>query len=924
MNTLCASHIDGIDGSPSILPLQGNWRFRLDPHSMGVKEGWFSKKLPDTIKLPGSVEQAGYGNKTETPTIGKLTRLHTYTGIAWYQRDITIPQSWQNMRVELLLERCYWESIVYVDDQRCDMQNSLSTPHLHEIGSLTPGKHTISICVDNSYKIPIGTWTSAITEDTQGNWNGIIGRMELRVTHPVWVKSVQVYSDHLKVSVGNQTQRPVDVVISKRKLTVTSEEAQVEIPYTERSQPWDEFAPSMRSLEVSLQTEQYHDTYRVNYGNRLLTTKDRQFVLNGRPVFLRGAVDEGVYPLTGYPPMDKQSWLRILRTCRSYGFNFMRFHSWCPPEAAFDAADELGFLYQVELPLWTMDAPHYGDHPVRDRWIQDELSRILDCYGNHPSFAFMAMGNESAGSLDTLVAEGCRLDSRRLYRCEGGADAAHGDYFEIGQRGVIGPRTDWDRWSDSPSWIAGTEQKSAASSVTVPTFAHEVGQWTMYPDFAEIRKFTGTTRAYNYEGYRSQLSEHHMLDLADKLHKASGALSLALYKDEIEASFRTWPYGGLQILEARDYPGQGTAIVGWLDAFWQSKGLITPKQFSQFCGQTVCLLRMSSRIFRTDQRYEASAEISHYGAKDIQTSAAWSITDTQGNTIAKGSFPEASVKTGRITSLGRISASLSSVKAPNKLLVTLSAAGTSNSWNIWVYPSELPSEPSNVLIAHQFDDTVIEALHTGRRVVLFSSPREGIIQPQPMMFGPDSLRRFEAVQPGRNALPGSFTPCFWNMRLFNQIGTLGLLCNPKHPALAAFTTDTHSDWQWADLLGRFSAADSFHVAGAPPSVYEGWERGAGDVSYRSKAVILDETPPDYRPIVQVIDNYERNSKLGVIFEARVSAGRLLVCAMDLDTNIEDRPAAKQLRSSLLAYASSNAFNPSHQLSEELLVRMLTA
>jgi len=228
---------------------------------------------------------------------------------------------------------------------------------------------------------------------------------------------------------------------------------------------------------------------------------------------LRGPIDECVYPLTGYPPMDKESWLRVLRICQSYGFNFMRFHSWCPPEAAFASGDELGFLFQIELPLWTMDVPHFGEDPGRDQFISDELNRILDTYGNHPSFGLMAMGNESSGALETLVQLGRARDARRLYRCENGDDLAHGDYVETGLRGTLGPRTDWDRWNmAAPGWIAGSGATSPVSATPMPTLAHEVGQWEMYPKLEETSKYTGTLRAYYYEGFRRSLASHCMLD----------------------------------------------------------------------------------------------------------------------------------------------------------------------------------------------------------------------------------------------------------------------------------------------------------------------------------------------------------------------------------------------------------------------------
>jgi hypothetical protein len=457
----------------------------------------------------------------------------------------------------------------------------------------------------------------------------------------------------------------------------------------------------------------------------------------------------------------------------------------------------------------------------------------------------------------------------------------------------------------------------------VPVLAHEVGQWNMYPDLDEVKKYTGIFRAFNFDGYRQSLEAHHMIDQAGSFKRASGALSMVLYKDEIEGSMRTWPYGGFQVLEARDYPGQGTAIVGWLDAFWDSKGLITPAEFRRFCGPTVYLLRMPKRVFTADESFVGQAEIAHYGQADLQVNAVWNIKDLQGETVASGKLSPATILTGKVTGLGEIRASLEKVNTPARYIITLGTGELSNSWDIWVYPVKVPDQkPKNIRIASAFDEDTKKALENGETVLLFSSPKEGLIQFHKGMLLPDSLRALPRAQPGQNAVPGSFMPVFWDIRLFNQIGTLGILCDPNHPAFKYFPTEFHSDWQWADLLGHFTAANSFRVAGAPEQMALDLEKGAGDVEYRSKAIILDETPADFRPILQVIDNYDRNAKLGTIFEASVGKGKLLVCAMDLDTDLANRPAARQLRYNLVEYAAGKELNPVHTLSVELLDRLL--
>ena len=641
--------------------LAGQWRFRLDSDDKGLSERWFDTRLPDSLLLPGSCEQRGYGFINDERDPHRLTRSIRYEGKAWYQRTITVPAGWKNKRTELFLERCHWVSMAWIDGLPLGTQNSLSAPHVYETGSLLPGEHTITICIDNTYgAIPIGTWGFAITDDTQGNWNGIIGRVELHATDLVWIRDVQVFNNRLQVKIGNGTGQPQKGILQKQLLTIPVTGTTIDIPFTPGKPVWDEFNPALNTLTVTLSAGKYRDTQRVNYGTRLLTTSKGQFIVNGYPVLMRGPVNECIYPLTGYPPMDKPSWLKVLNICRSYGFNFMRFNSWCPPEAAFAAADELGMYLQVELPFWSIDAPVYGEHPLRDQFLMDELQRILITYGNHPSFAFMAMGNESPGPFEVLVNKGRRMDTRILYRCQNGDTITKGDYTErgteIGQRGIKGPRTDWDRWT-----LLRTPEVEKYRHSSLPTFAHEVGQWASYPDFGQLKKFTGTLKPYNYERFRASLAEHYMADQNKVFAQASGKFAVSLYKEEIEACMRTWPYGGFQIVEARDFPGEGAAIIGWLDAFWDSKGLIEPEAFRKFCSPVVCLLRMPKRIYTSDENFIAQAEVTNYTQNKIKLPAEWSIKDEHDNLIAIGNFQIKPVRAGKLTALGDINISLKQV-----------------------------------------------------------------------------------------------------------------------------------------------------------------------------------------------------------------------------------------------------------------------
>jgi len=875
--------------------LAGQWRFALDPNKEGIEKQYFDRELSEWISLPGSTDQAKFGTPNPNkPTLDGLYRLYLYEGPAWYQRDIQIPETWQGKQVSLFLERTHWDTTVWIDDKLVGTQDSLISPHVYDLGTnVAPGKHRLTICVDNTRKIDLGRFVSINYSGTQTNWNGLIGKLELRAKDPVSVADVQVYPDvdrklaKVSVVITNVTDRPASGELTlrasgppgagetpAREINFTAAGFRTvvtaDLPIGQNARLWDEFSPALYELTASMTAkaggQKFADQQTVSFGMRKLSTLGTQFTMNGRPVFLRGTLECAIFPLTGYPPTDVPSWQRIYRIIKSYGLNFIRFHSWCPPDAAFTAADLAGVMIQAEGPQANVPA---GVDKRRDAFLEQELLRMIRAYGNHPSFCLMTLGNEYGGSdavlshwVDMLIKE----DPRHLYSSASSAQVtANRQFTERGDpRGVQGPGTDVDF-------------RAAIAKEDRPLIGHEIGQWTFYPNFDESKKYTGVLAAKNFDLVRNDLADKHLLDLAPRFVQATGRHAALLYKEEIEILLRTPAHAGFSLLDLHDYPGQGTALIGVLDPFWDSKGFVTPQRHRQYCGPTVPLLRMKKRTFATGETFAARAEIAHFGPKEIANAQpVWSIHDEKGREVASGSLAALTVPTGKLTSLGAFSASLANAPAPAKLAVTVSLAGTAfaNEWDIWVYPlSSSAIAPADVVIARRWDDATKSALASGKKVILFP----------------------EELNPAQS-LPGRFLPVFWSPIWFpdQQPNTMGILCDPKHPALAQFPTEFYSNWQWYDLLQH------------------------------SRTVNLNDTPASFRPIVEVIDNFARNNKLGNLFEARVGRGSLLVCTIDLPRLADNRPTAKQLLSSLYAYAGSGSFLPSVELETTLLDKLFAS
>ena len=346
------------------IDLAGSWRFQLDPNDVGVTEVWATQELPERIDLPGALQNQGFGDEVtiDTEWTGSANeelwlnepRYETYrqpgnikvpfclqpekhyVGAAWYQRSIDIPHRWESKHVVLILERPHWQTQVWVDEVFIGCQDSLGTPHEYDLGTLAPGKHTLTIRVDNRVIIDVGDWSHSVTDHTQGNWNGIIGRLELTARPVVRIKDLQVFPHVATRSVTVRgTVATDDDSAGQGTLTLSVDQINgrrvkepravtktiawdandgtfaFEFPEEGRLQLWDEFDPALYDLTASL--NEGVDEKVVTFGLReITTTRDKLFAINGRKTFLRGTLECCIFPLTGYPPTDVKPWKRII------------------------------------------------------------------------------------------------------------------------------------------------------------------------------------------------------------------------------------------------------------------------------------------------------------------------------------------------------------------------------------------------------------------------------------------------------------------------------------------------------------------------------------------------------------------------------------------------------------------------------------
>lgn len=897
----------------SSFDLAGTWRFALDPQDAGLEQQWYQRTLEGQIELPGILQSQGYGNPVsqETPWVLSLydkfwylrkdyqqyaegdvkvpflsQPVRHYLGPAWYQREIEIPRHWKNRRVVLFLERTRWLSTVWLDNRQVGSQDSLVAPHVFDLGILEPGKYRLTIRLDNRMQMDYRPDAHSVSDSLGSTWNGIVGRIELRSTTPVWLEDVQVFpnvgdkSVRVNVQIGNITGREGKGTLKAGKVRLpvswTAEGGQAELTLSlgKKARLWDEFDPVLHRLTVELKGRNAEDRREVRWGLRQISTDGYYLLVNGRKSHFRGTHSGGDFPLTGYPATDLEYWRNLFKTCKEWGLNHMRFHSFCPPEAAFEAADEMGFYLQPEAGMWNAISPG----TAMESRLYEETERMIRAYGNHPSFVLFSPSNEPAGrwkeSLPKWVEYYRQKDPRRLYTTGTGwplidepGPVEGADYLavhRIGPRPVRGNR----------AWFGG-DYLSSMQGVDVPIIVHELGQWCAYPDFDVMKKFTGYLQPGNYEIFKDSAGAAGLLEKNKLFAIASGKFQTACYKEEIEANLRTPGLAGFQLLDLHDYLGQGTALVGVLDAFWGEKGYVSAAQWRRFCNRTVPLAVLKKRIFTQDEPFDPEVRIAHYGFEPLRNvEVYWRIEDPQGRVCRQGGWTVDEIDLGSALPLGQVRTDLANLSVPARYRLIIGLAGTpfENDWDFWVYPQVLPNPPDAGILVTGSAEEAFEKLRAGGKVLWL--PRYNQL-------------RWDCPPIGR-------LPIFWNRLMGpNWERFLGIVCEPDHPALAAFATDFYYDWQWEQV---FMPA--------------------------CRAINLRMLPGELEPIVQVIDDWHRHYKLGVIFECKVGEGRLLVCAADLETHLAERPAARQLRSSLLEYMASAQFAPKTAVSIDQLRGLL--
>ena len=919
------------------IDLSGSWSFCLDQEKSGIDKKFYNQTLPDSILLPATVATARKTVPSKERNEGYLTDPYSFEGFTWYAREVEFENA-EDKELFLVLERTRITH-VWVDDSFVGSQNSLCTSHRYQLTPyINKSKHKLTILVDNtSYPVKGGHMTSP---DTQTNWDGITGEIYIEVRSKAYLSKAKIYPD-----VTNSLIKVITVLKGTERIKITAAVADenrsfpeqeyclsegeniFHYPLKEAFVAWSEHIPKLYTLRLKLiqnnasdALQEQTESYDFTFGFREFKAAGKYFQINGSRTFLRGKHDGMIFPMTGHAPTDLNSWLKVMKTAKEYGINHYRFHTCCPPEAAFYAADLLGIYMEPELPFWgtvTVEGDDNHDEQAQ-QYLIEEGYRILDEFGNHPSFVMMSLGNELWGSKERLneilggyraydtrhmytqgsnnfqfmpcVLEnedffcGVRFSKDRLFRgsyamCDapqGHVQTMAPDMYRNYDQ-IIRPSNILSKNAAGGEVIIqyGTGTKTVKMDASaelipeIPVVSHEIGQYAMYPDYSEISKYTGVLKARNFEVFIERLEKTGMSAMSDLFFKASGRLAVECYKAELETAMRSNELAGFQLLDLQDFTGQGTALIGVLNAFMESKGLISSSEWRQFCNDTVLLAELPKLVYKTGENVDIIIKLACFKPESIINPRIEFILANEYTVIASDvTIAEGEYNCG-VFNLCSFKITMPKVDTPMKLKTRIKITGSEvcNSYDLWLYPGDKTEAIEESIVITDSTREALQYLTEGKKVLYY----------------PSQLNDTNSIQ-------GAYCTDFWCYPMFRTIsesmgkpvpiGTLGLLINHKHRAFEYFPTEFYTTAQWYDIVTN------------------------------SRALILDDT--DMEPLVWSIDNFERNHRLGILFELKVGEGKLMVCTSNL-RRLTDSSPAKWLEYSILKYISSKEFNPATEI-----------
>lgn len=934
-------HVVLTDGTAAQMHLPGT----LDESGIGHRDAGANQWHPDAA-LGNAAEEVD----KDAPIATRFTRRHTYEGEARISRKVTVPD-YGTDRLFVLAERARVLRLA-VDGEECEVfrQGTLSTPYIFELTGVTPGEHELTFFSDNSYPgMPKDAicYSSAATDETQTNWNGILGNLCLYTRPKNFIECVRIYPKKLKRSGGyvadvcvelapgaKETLKDAKIILRSEALAETEEFGKTQksaeifthlgdaltkieatgpenrktveiwfrdLPLRENVKLWDEEEGNLYEMAATLDsgTAAEHGVNssvecRTRFGIRIFGDNGSgRFALNGRTIFLRSEANCAEYPETGHPPMTVSEWKEILQKYRSYGINCVRFHSHCEPEAAFTAADELGMLLQPELSNWNPKDAFATEESIR--YYRTELTAILKTYANHPSFVMLTLGNElqargeGRDRMLDLVRTAKQLDPTRLY--------ANGSNTFYGEEGCDPESDFYTSQSCKDVVIRGTfsgmrgyiNENYPSADHTYDAAMAEIRKSYTKPVFSfEVGQFEVLPDFGELESFQG-ISDPVNLKLIRKRVEERGLLPV--WKKYVEATGELSRLAYREEIEAamRTRELSGISLLGLQDF---------PGQGTALVGMMNSHMEPKPYPFARPERFREFFRESRIFVKMPR------YTYEEGEHLTAevevANFGKESI-TGELGwTLGYRDCAVNSgrgeLRCDRADRQKNCPPGTYTSLGRLDIPLEVKGVSAALILTVSIGDctstypvwvyqkTSPECPKNVYETRVFDEQTRAVLQ--------NGGRVYLSPNADRESLPNSiktqFTTDFWSVGTFaEQEGGMGQLIDTEHPIFRNFPTDFHTDWQWWIVAGK-------------------------------RAVIL---PRSMKSVITEMDSYAFLRPMAQLIEFNCLNGKVLLSTMELHKSLQ-YPEARALQAAIYEYLSGEEFRPAEELTVEELRTMV--
>lgn len=934
-------HVVLTDGTAAQMHLPGT----LDESGIGHRDAGANQWHPDAA-LGNAAEEVD----KDAPIATRFTRRHTYEGEARISRKVTVPD-YGTDRLFVLAERARVLRLA-VDGEECEVfrQGTLSTPYIFELTGVTPGDHELTFFSDNSYPgMPKDAicYSSAATDETQTNWNGILGNLCLYTRPKNFIECVRIYPKKLKKSGGyvadvcvelapgaKETLKDAKIILRSEALAETEEFGKTQksaeifthlgdaltkieatgpenrktveiwfrdLPLRENVKLWDEEEGNLyemvATLDSGMSTEDEVGSdaeCRTRFGIRIFGDNGSgRFALNGRTIFLRSEANCAEYPETGHPPMTVSEWKEILQKYRSYGINCVRFHSHCEPEAAFTAADELGMLLQPELSNWNPKDAFATEESIR--YYRTELTAILKTYANHPSFVMLTLGNElqargeGRDRMLDLVRTAKQLDPTRLY--------ANGSNTFYGEEGCDPESDFYTSQSCKDVVIRGTfsgmrgyiNENYPSADHTYDAAMAEIRKSYTKPVFSfEVGQFEVLPDFGELESFQG-ISDPVNLKLIRKRVEERGLLPV--WKKYVEATGELSRLAYREEIEAamRTRELSGISLLGLQDF---------PGQGTALVGMMNSHMEPKPYPFARPERFREFFRESRIFVKMPR------YTYEEGEHLTAevevANFGKESI-TGELGwTLGYRDCAVNSgrgeLRCDRADRQKNCPPGTYTSLGRLDIPLEVKGVSAALILTVSIGDctstypvwvyqkTSPECPKNVYETRVFDEQTRAVLQ--------NGGRVYLSPNADRESLPNSiktqFTTDFWSVGTFaEQEGGMGQLIDTEHPIFRNFPTDFHTDWQWWIVAGK-------------------------------RAVIL---PRSMKSVITEMDSYAFLRPMAQLIEFNCLNGKVLLSTVELHKSLQ-YPEARALQAAIYEYLSGEEFRPAEELTVEELRTMV--